>query len=84
MRFLQRHSRLVPDPLSFCPPPVLADLPAPLSLGPRIPWAHALLMAVHEVVGTQHAPARARLRLAAVLVARTTSCWSVRTMERSG
>ena len=46
--------------------------------------AHALLIAVHEVVGTQHAPARARLRLAAVLVARTTSCWSVRTVERSG
>ena len=66
------------------PPPVLADLSCPLSLGPRIPWAHALLMAVHEVVGTQHAPARARLRLAAVLVARTTSCWSVRAMGRSG
>ena len=46
--------------------------------------AHALLMAVHEVVGTQHAPARARLRLAAVLVARTTSCWSVCAMGRSG
>ena len=41
-------------------------------------------MAFHEVVGTQHAAARARLRLAAVLVAQITSCWSVRTMERSG
>ena len=44
---------------------------------------HALLMAVHEVVGTQHAPAHARLRLAAVLVARTTSCWSAHQIARA-
>ena len=69
-----------------CPPlfwPILAPA-VHCGLGPSDHGAHALLMAVHEVVGTQHAPARARLRLAAVLVARTTSCWSVRAMGRSG
>ena len=54
----------------FCPPPVLADLWRQLARGASRRAPHALLMVVHEVVGAQHAPARARLRLAAVLAAR--------------
>ena len=67
-----------------CPPLIWPIQPFHCRSARASHGAHALLMAVHEVVGTQHAPARARLRLAAVLVARTTSCWSVRAMGRSG
>ena len=67
-----------------CPPPVLADLWRQLARVASRRAPHALLMVVHEVVGAQHAPARARLRLAAVLVARPTSFWNARTKDRSG
>ena len=53
-----------------CPPLILADLWRQLARGASRRAPHALLMVVHEVVGAQHAPARARLRLAAVSVAR--------------
>ena len=64
------RSFLTTKAATFCPPPVLADLWRQLARVASRRAPHALLMVVHEVVGAQHAPARARLRLAAVLVAR--------------